>query len=111
MNHQDYTVIFRKYGANAIMGDLEPEKYTAHEIGLVLDVVAKTKELSSTVMAALRTLVLHSHFEGRLCISGNVAFPFSPPDIPVGEVYRFVLHHVLEPNDPYELFPIQYEEV
>ncbi|MCP8616313.1 acyclic terpene utilization AtuA family protein [Salirhabdus salicampi] len=107
----DYTVTFRKYGINGVMGSLEPEQGSPHEVGLLLDVIALDPDKSETIMAALRTLVLHSHFKGRLCISGNAAFPFSPPDIPMGEVYQFILNHTVEPDSPYELFPIEYVEV
>ncbi|MET3699872.1 uncharacterized protein DUF1446 [Bacillus oleivorans] len=108
---QDYTISFRKYGSNGIMGEIEPETQIPHEVGLLIDVVAKDQRKSEAIMAAARTLVMHSHFEGRLCVSGNAAFPFSPPDIPMGEVYRFTLNHVMELEIPVELFPIEYLEV
>lgn len=111
VSNEDYTLTFRKYGSNGIMGNNEPEKQIPHEIGLILDVIAKDAQKSEAIMAAVRTLVMHSHFNGRLCVSGNAAFPFSPPDIPMGEVYRFTLNHVVEPENPYELFPIQYKVV
>lgn len=108
---RDYQLYFRKYGLSGVMGEIEPEIEMGHEVGLLIDVVAKEKEMAETVLATTRTLVLHSHFEGRLCISGNAAFPFSPPDISVGEVYSFSANHVVEPRDPLELFPIEYKEV
>lgn len=107
----DYTITFRKYGLNGIMGENEPVKEISHEIGLLMDVVAKDQRKSEAIMASARTLVMHSHFKGRLCVSGNAAFPFSPPDIPVGEVYQFALNHVVEPDSPFVLFPIEYMEV
>jgi hypothetical protein len=55
--------------------------------------------------------MLHTDFPGRLCREGNMALPFSPSDIPVGPVYRFSIHHVLELDHPYEIFPITYEEI
>ena len=58
-----------------------------------------------------RTNMLHTDFPGRLCREGNMAFPFSPSDIPMGPVYRFSIYHVLELDDPREIFPISYEEV
>ncbi|MGG0719244.1 acyclic terpene utilization AtuA family protein [Robertmurraya massiliosenegalensis] len=110
-HEKDYQLLFRKYGLNGVMGETEPETMMSHEIGLLIDVVATEQELTTAILATTRTLVLHSHFEGRLCISGNTAFPFSPPDISVGEVFSFSSNHVVEPNDPYELFPIEYKEV
>jgi hypothetical protein len=40
-----------------------------------------------------------------------MAFPFSPSDIPLGALYRFSIFHVVAPDDPYEMFPIEYEKV
>ena len=37
--------------------------------------------------------------------------PFSPPEIEKGAVYRFSLNHVVEPDDPLEMFRFNYEEV
>ena len=37
--------------------------------------------------------------------------PLLDVDIPVGPVYRFSIYHVLELDDPREIFPISYEEV
>jgi hypothetical protein len=107
----DFALSFRKYGLSGVMGDMEPVKNMPHEIGLLIDVVAKDPQLSEAIMAMARTLVLHSHFPGRLCNSGNAAFPFSPPDIPMGEVYRFTLNHALELEHPCEIFPIEHKEV
>ena len=39
----------------------------------------------------------------------SMSIPFSPSDIPVGEVYRFTTSHIVMPEDPYEMFPIEYE--
>lgn len=108
---EDYSLIFRKYGFNGIMGEFEPEKQIPHEVGLLIDVVAKEEKLSEAITAAVRTLVLHSHFKGRLCVSGNAAFPFSPPDIQMGEVYHFKLNHIVELEDPFEPFSMDYLEV
>ncbi|MBT7663344.1 MAG: hypothetical protein HN608_00400, partial [Rhodospirillaceae bacterium] len=62
---------------------------------------------SLAVMAKTRLALLHSDFPGRKCISGNLAIPFSPSDIPVGETYEFNLWHIMEIEDPLEPFPIE----
>ena len=67
--------------------------------------------IAAAVLGIARTNMLHTDFPGRLCREGNMAFPFSPSDIPVGPVYRFSIYHVLELDDPREIFPISYEEV
>ena len=59
----------------------------------------------------MRVTLLHTDFPGRMCKEGNMAFPFSPSDIERGAVYEFSLRHVVEPDDPYQIFPIEYENV
>ena len=55
--------------------------------------------------------MLHCEFPGRLCKEGNMAIPFSPSDLTAGEVYRFTMSHVVLPDDPYEMFPIEHVTV
>ena len=71
------------------MGTREPVKTAdAHEIALLAEVTADTEDLSRAVMAKARYALLHTDFPGRKCISGNLAIPFSPSDIPVGADLR-----------------------
>lgn len=108
----DYTVTFRAYGRDGVMGVREPvREIRSHEIGIVADVIAADQEVASAVLAMARTNLLHTDFPGRLCREGNMAFPFSPSDIEVGPTYRFTMNHVMEVDDPCELFPIEYEQV
>ena len=55
--------------------------------------------------------MLHCSYPGRIATAGNLAFPYSPSDLHAGEVYRFSVYHLLEVDDPCELFPIDYVEV
>ncbi|MFA1820062.1 acyclic terpene utilization AtuA family protein [Virgibacillus oceani] len=107
----DYNLKFHRYGVDGVLGPLEFVNSKSHEIALLIDLIADTPERSKAFLAAARTLVLHSHYNGRLTISGNVAFPFSPPDIYVGEVYQFSLNHVVELEDPNEFYQVNIEEV
>ncbi len=107
-----YQLVFHIYGKDGVMGAGEPVKQTlSHELGIVVEVVAATAETASAVLSVARVVVPKVDFIGRLCKSGNMAFPFSPSDIPVGPTYRFSLFHVVKVDDPYSLFPIEYEEV
>jgi hypothetical protein len=109
---ESYSLIIRTYGLDGVMGAREPVQQVAgHEVGFVIEVIAETPEIAAAVLGIARTNMLHTDFPGRLCREGNMAFPFSPSDIPVGPVYRFSIHHVLELDDPREIFPITYEEI
>ena len=108
----DYTLTFRVYGKNAVMGIREPVTDTrAHELGILVEVIAGDQETANAVLAISRTNVLHVDFPGRLCKEGNMAFPFSPSDIACGPIYRFSVFHVAELDDPLEPFRIEYESV
>ncbi|WP_345251502.1 acyclic terpene utilization AtuA family protein [Pigmentiphaga soli] len=107
-----YQLAFRVYGRNGVMGAGEPIAVTqSHELGIVVEVVARNAEEALAVSAVARVVIAKVDFPGRLCKSGNMAFPFSPAEIPVGEAYRFSVFHVLRQEDPLALFPIEYEEV
>jgi len=109
---EDYQLVLRLYGKNGVMGAAEPlQGVASHEIGILAEAVAKTQEIANAVVGLTRVTLLHSDFPGRLCKEGNMAFPFSPSDIERGAIYRFSLRHVVEPDDPLEMFPIEYHDI
>ena len=109
---EDYTMIVRTYGKDGVMAGWEPVKQiTSHELGFVIEVVGRTQDIANAVIAMARTSMLHADFPGRLCKEGNMAFPFSPSDIELGPMFRFSVFHVVAPEDPCEMFPIEYETV
>lgn len=108
----DYNLDFIVYGKNGVMGSLEPNtEITSHEIGIVIDVVADTQEHSAAACSIARSTLLHYGYPGRIATAGNLAFPFSPSDIKVGEIYVFSIYALLRSENPLELFKPVYEEV
>ncbi len=92
----DYQIHYKVYGLNGVMGALEPVKrITSHEICFVVDVLGKTPEVSKAVCMMARLQLLHTPYPGRITTAGNVAFPFSPSDMYVGETYVFNIWHLL----------------
>ncbi|MEC7302350.1 MAG: acyclic terpene utilization AtuA family protein [Pseudomonadota bacterium] len=99
----DYTLNIQVYGRNAVMGINEPIKESAaHELAVLVDVVALSEDISKAVCAKARYSLLHTDFPGRMCISGNLAIPFSPSDIPAGTVYEFNIWHTMTCSDSME---------
>ena len=100
------------YGRDAVMGPTEPmAQEVGHEAGMLFTVTAPTQKLANTVCRMVTHMGSHwSIPEWDGFISG-IAFPFSPPEIDRGPVYRFKLHHVVGDIDPLELFRIRIEEV
>jgi len=111
-SREDYQLIFHIYGKNGVMGKLEPQKgITSHELCLILEVVAKNQELANAICAFARSTLMHYSYKGRIATAGNLAFPYAPSDIPIGAVYKFNIHHLVEVDDPCELFRIEFVEV
>jgi hypothetical protein len=54
---------------------------------------------------------LHHGYPGRLSTGGNVAFPFTPPEVSVGPAYRFSIYHLLKTKDLDALFPLEIERL
>jgi hypothetical protein len=108
----DYQLQFRAYGVDGAMGDKEPHPPTnPHEVMVVTDVVGRTPEIAHSVCSVARYYLLHYFYDGILATAGNVALPFVPADIYGGEVFEFNLYHLVEVDDPLELFPIEIVEV
>jgi hypothetical protein len=104
-------VHFHCYGKDGVMGPLEPQRNaTVHELGIVLEVVGDTQEQANTICSLTRSTLLHFGYPGRVATAGNLAFPFSPSDIPAGVVYEFRLYHLIElPRD--HTFPVIVENI
>ncbi|HQG27772.1 MAG TPA: 3-methylaspartate ammonia-lyase, partial [Candidatus Ozemobacteraceae bacterium] len=67
-----------------------------------------TQEAADTLCSVTRSTLLHYGYEGRIATAGNLAFPFSPSDVPMGAAYTFSLYHLIEVDDPC-MFPIYIE--
>lgn len=80
-------------------------------LGITVDVVGKTQQIADTVCALIRSRMLHCDYEGRKTTAGNLAFPFSPSDIHVGEVYEFSIFHLAKVDSLTETSEKTVEEV
>ncbi len=105
-----YYLDFKVYGRNGVMGALEPHPAAAgHELGIVIEAVAGDQDSANAVCSLARSTMLHYGYPGRIATAGNLAFPYSPSDFKAGAVYAFSVYHLLEVDDPLELFPIRHE--
>ncbi len=107
----DYTLNFRNYGINAVENNPHDGTALPSEVGMVIDVVGKTQDIANDVCANARAKTLHCDYPGRKTTAGNIAFPYSPSDIPIGPVYNFSVYHLVEVEDLMETAKIQYIEV
>ncbi|MDD2706930.1 MAG: acyclic terpene utilization AtuA family protein [Verrucomicrobiae bacterium] len=105
---RDYRLNFRVYGRDGVMGPLEPApQEIGHEAGVIIDVVAATQEEANTICGFTRSTALHYGYPGRIATAGNLAFPFSPSDTPMGAVYEFSIYHLMDIAGPSNLFPVK----
>ena len=77
------------------------------ELAIIIDAVAPTQDLANTICSFARSTLLHYGYPGRISTAGNLAFPFSPSDIKMGDVYEFCIYHVMEVDDPCAHFPVE----
>ena len=105
----EYKLVFRVVGKNAVMGEREPVKEVlAHELGIIMEAVAPTQDLANEILGLARQAGKNLHYDGKLCDEGCLTFPYSPSDLPAGPVYEFNILHAVEPDNPLEMFPIEY---
>ena len=109
---KDFFLDFKIYGKNGVMGMFEDSGAEAgNELMIIIEAVADTQEQADTICGFARSTMLHFGYEGRIATAGNLAFPFSPSDARMGEVYEFNVYHLMKVDDPLSLFPIEYVEV
>ena len=74
---------------------------------MLLTVTAKTQEIADQIAKIFNPYLLHFPADIKKQIP-SFAFPFSPVDFSRGRTYEFMLHHVVELEDPLELVKIEY---
>jgi Acyclic terpene utilisation family protein AtuA len=106
-----YALDFRVYGRDGVLGPLESNpRVEGHEVGLIIDVVASSQSLASDILPLVWHSGLHHPIPEYQGLISNFAFPFSPPGIDAGPVYRFCANHVWELDDPCRPFRTAWAE-
>ena len=107
----DFYLDFKIYGKNGVMAMFDHvDEELGDELMIIIEAVAPTQEQASTICGFARSTMLHFGYEGRIATAGNLAFPFSPSDAEMGEVYEFSVYHLLKIDNPTDVFPIEYIE-
>ncbi len=107
----DYRLDFHAYGLNAVMGKLETETRTPHEIGIVLNVTASTQDLATKIAEISRQPLLHTPIPEWSGSITSIAFLHNPVPLDRGAVYRFCLNHVAVPRTQEEMFRTRVLEI
>jgi len=107
-----YRINIRVYGKNGTMGALEPVKeIRSHELALLIEATAPTQEIASSIAGVVRHQALHLPIPEWSGLITALACPYNPAHLDRGAVYRFNVNHVVEPDDPHEMFPARHFEV
>jgi hypothetical protein len=108
----DYTLTIHVYGKNGVLGELEPPSAAQPvEVALLFLLTAPTQDIASSLASITRHQALHLPIPEWSGLITGIACPFSPAHLDRGPVYRFNLNHVVEVDDPLEMFKIEIEEV
>jgi hypothetical protein len=107
----DWRLAFRVYGRDGVLGAREPAPFAGHEVGLVLEVTAPTQALATAICASACHIALHNPVPEWHGLISVLAFPYAPAELERGPVYRFSANHVLLPDDPCEMFPLELLDV
>jgi hypothetical protein len=108
---EDYRLSFRLYGVDGVRAWAEPPPQLPREAFVMGECIAPTRERAEEVIRTTKQYLLHHGYEGRLATAGNLAFPFTPPEVVIGEAYRFNVFHLMDVEDMVRLFPAHLETV
>jgi len=113
LTKNDYDINYRIYGRDAVMGQLEPMRGSGagYEVGVLITITAPTQELANKIATFVSHVSAHLPVPEYHGIISSIAYPFSPPELPRGAVYRFSLNHVVTPDDPCEMFRTEFVEL
>jgi hypothetical protein len=107
----DYSLRFRVYGIDGVRMVVPEDEPSPGEVFIMGECIAPTRERASEVVRTCKQFLLHFGYPGRLSTAGNVAFPFTPPEVSLGAAYRFNVYHLLHVDDADALFPVMVETV
>jgi hypothetical protein len=89
---------FHVYGANGIMGTLEPggAAYNPREIFLVGEALASNQKLARSIANTAKTAFVHGSYPGQRATGGNFAWGIAgSSDIEMGPCAEFCIYHLI----------------
>jgi hypothetical protein len=108
----DFQLVVRLYGSNGTLGALEPHpSFEGHEAVIFIEVLAQTDELARTLIRAANHVGMHFPVPDWTGSITGYAHPLVPGCVDRGAVYRFNMNHVVEVDEPNELYRFDYEKV
>jgi Acyclic terpene utilisation family protein AtuA len=98
-----FDISIRIYGWNAVSGRRVPKDTPPpREVGVMCVITAETQDLANQMAKACNAYFFHMPLFDDVELP-SYGFPFTPAEIPRGQVFEFKLNHVVELDDPLEL--------
>lgn len=93
----------RIYGWNGTSGQpVPPDTPPPRDVGVVFVVSARSQQIADRMAKSCNPYFFHMPLRAGIEMP-SYAFPFTPAEIPRGQVYEFVLNHVVHTTDGLEL--------
>ncbi|HSQ05494.1 MAG TPA: acyclic terpene utilization AtuA family protein [Burkholderiales bacterium] len=102
---------YRVYGIDGVFAWPQPPEVLPREVFIMVECIAASADDAKSVATVFKQYLLHHGFAGRISTGGNLAFPFTPPEVVSGTAYRFSVYHVMEVDELAPLFPVTIQEV
>lgn len=106
-----YQLHYRVYGVDGVFAWQHPPEPLPREVCVLVECIAASADEAKAVTTVFKQYLLHHGFPGRLSTGGNLAFPFTPPEISAGTAYRFNAYHVMQVDALAPLFPVEFESL
>lgn len=110
MVEHDFLLQVRRYGAGALVTP-KPSQAAPSEIFLLAEIIAERRETAKSAISVFKQYLLHHGFPGRLCTGGNLAFPFTPPELDGGTAWQFSLYHRMDVDALEPYFPVYVQDL
>ncbi|KAK5653021.1 hypothetical protein OQA88_9307 [Cercophora sp. LCS_1] len=95
------------FGKDSLVKGLGGERNFPTDVGVLGKVLAETQEQAKAVANLAKVFFIHAPYPGQLATAGNFVMPFSPCDVVLGPASEFCLYHLMQVDDPVELFPFE----
>ena len=108
LDPDEYSLQLRCYGHDAVLGHGNPT--VPAEVGVVLRVRAADQATATSIAKTANPLLLHLPVSGMNYLP-SFAFLTSPAEIELGQAFEFRLQHVVDVDQPNELFRTVLSEI
>ena len=106
-----YVMEIRRYGHDAVLGSRDPDnRTTPKEVGAVFLATAEDQATATQISKLANPVLLHAPLDLDEPLP-SFALLGSPAEIERGPVHEFVLQHIVEVDNPDELFRTRIDEV